>query len=497
MTSPASQAHRVSRPRRPSDPDRWPEPCGRCGEHHQIAATWPDARVCGYCYQAAKRITGTCACGHQGILPGRAGGRPACRRCSGVGLNLDCAGCGAEAELHSGGRWWACVLGAAVDRLLTSPQTGAMAAALQPVAAALKSMTRANSGLTWINQRHVQAFLAELAVRPAITHDTLDALSAHPTREYVRGLLVEHGALPRRDERRVRYQAWSEQALQRLPDGQHRDLMRRFIRWHLLRRMNAMATVSEGTFLQSKQTVTVAIDFLTWLTGRGLTLAQLTQADLDAWQASGPTTREAVTRFLRWAINTRLVSPDLTTTPHRRGTSPKLGAASQDTAIQQVVHGGELSARDRLAAILVIVFGQQIADVVGLTWTDVTLTGELATITLGTTAIALPPPLDDPLRQLARIPTHSQTSAHPNSPWIFRGNQPGQHITAARLRQRLTRVFSARAARLGALHELTKLAPIPVIAEALGYAPATIERHAIGSASTYSQYVAVLREPAS
>lgn len=58
-------------------------------------------------------------------------------------------------------------------------------------------------------------------------------------------------------------------------------------------------------------------------------------------------------------------------------------------------------------------------------------------------------------------------------------------------------MFSARAARLGALHELTKLAPIPVIAEVLGYAPATIERHAIGSASTYSQYVAALREPVS
>ncbi len=109
---------------------------------------------------------------------------------------MDCASCGAEAELHSGGRCWSCVLGAAVDQLLTSPRTGVIDAALQPVAAALKSMTRANSGLTWINQRHVKGFLAELAARPVITHDILDALPAHPTREHVRGLLVEHGALP-------------------------------------------------------------------------------------------------------------------------------------------------------------------------------------------------------------------------------------------------------------------------------------------------------------
>jgi hypothetical protein len=52
--------------------------------------------------------------------------------------------------------------------------------------------------------------------------------------------------------------------------------------------------------------------------------------------------------------------------------------------------------------------------------------------------------------------------------------------------------FSARA-RLGTLHELTKLEPMPIIADALGYHPSTIERHAIGSASTYAEYIAAAR----
>ncbi|MGB8994186.1 MAG: hypothetical protein WCC65_02605 [Pseudonocardiaceae bacterium] len=51
-------------------------------------------------------------------------------------------------------------------------------------------------------------------------------------------------------------------------------------------------------------------------------------------------------------------------------------------------------------------------------------------------------------------------------------------------------LFSTRAARLGTLHELTKLTPVTIIAEALGYHPTTIERHAIASATTYAQYVA-------
>jgi hypothetical protein len=77
---------------------------------------------------------------------------------------------------------------------------------------------------------------------------------------------------------------------------------------------------------------------------------------------------------------------------------------------------------------------------------------------------------------------------------VFRGYSPGRHIHPATIRNRLSDIFSTRAARLGTLHELVKLAPVAVIAEALGSSPATIERHAIGSAVTYAQYVAAARE---
>lgn len=62
------------------------------------------------------------------------------------------------------------------------------------------------------------------------------------------------------------------------------------------------------------------------------------------------------------------------------------------------------------------------------------------------------------------------------------------------MRNRLKTVFSTRAARLGTLHELTKLGLVPIIADALGYHPSTIERHAIGSASAYARYLAVRHE---
>lgn len=131
--------------------------------------------------------------------------------------------------------------------------------------------------------------------------------------------------------------------------------------------------------------------------------------------------------------------------------SKKLSAADQETALTEVIDGGDLSSRDRAAAILILVFGQQIEDVVALTWEDVSVTDDLVTITLGGFAIELREPLDAPWRSLAANPGNNLTAAHPNSPWVFRGYSPGQHIHAVSLRDRLrSRLVSTRAARLGA-----------------------------------------------
>lgn len=168
-------------------------------------------------------------------------------------------------------------------------------------------------------------------------------------------------------------------------------------------------------------------------------------------------------------------------------------------AQQEVVDGitsnqMELNPRDRAAAILVLVFGQQIERVVQLTWDQVAVSCELVTVTLGDIAIALPSPLDEPFRHLAGERDLANTAAHPATNWVFRGYVPGQHINPGHLRNRLRATFSTRAARLGTLYELTKLAPAAVLADTLGYSPATIERHAVASAATYAQYISTIRD---
>ncbi|WP_220699299.1 hypothetical protein [Nocardioides cavernaquae] len=353
-------------------------------------------------------------------------------------------------------------------------------------------MKRANSGVTWIQQGHVDGFLRALAAAPSISHEALDDLpGVDRTRSYVRGLMVEHDVLPARDERAIRYGQWAAAALARLQSDEHRDVIRRYVRWYHQRRMNEMTSVPDGTYLRSKQSVTVAIEFLNWLDDHTLRLDEIAQEHVDAWIADGPSTRKFLDRFLPWAVKSRLVRPDLQVPAHRRGTSPKFSKPAQDDAVERVVHTNELSARDRAAAILVIVFAQQIEDVIKLTWGDIAIVNEVVTVSLGKTTFALPSPLDGPFRELAAAPV--LTAAHPRDNWVFRGYSPGRHITGSSLRISLKALFATRAARLGTLHELTKLGPVPIVADALGYSTTTIERHAIGSAAVYSEYIASIK----
>lgn len=99
------------------------------------------------------------------------------------------------------------------------------------------------------------------------------------------------------------------------------------------------------------------------------------------------------------------------------------------------------------------------------------------TVHLGSEPIVLPPPLDEIARRFAALPA-SLTAAHPKTEWLFPGHRPGAHVTANAMRDRLTRIFAVRAARLGTLQELAKDSPGPIVAEALGYSTDTIERHA-------------------
>ena len=148
----------MARPRKPSDPIQWPVPCGRCGDHHQIVANWPDGGVCGYCYQQPSAHVAP-AVRPRGRLPGRSTGSPPAGDALASSSTSTARPAAPRTSSTAAADAGSCELAALVDQLLTNPDTGVVAPELVPVAAALKSMKRSNSGATWIRQRHVTAFL--------------------------------------------------------------------------------------------------------------------------------------------------------------------------------------------------------------------------------------------------------------------------------------------------------------------------------------------------
>lgn len=100
-----------------------------------------------------------------------------------------------------------------------------------------------------------------------------DALDAHPKRraaDYLRAMLVAHGALPARDEPLVR--------LERAVAG-----------------LLAAVTIVRRATLYLR----AAIALLAWLRTNNIRLDRLTQADIDQWLLIGPTTlRREVADFL-------------------------------------------------------------------------------------------------------------------------------------------------------------------------------------------------------
>ena len=383
-----------------------------------------------------------------------------------------------------------------MDGALADTSTGQIRESLLPFADALKQMERANSGLTWIRQPHVQQFLRRLATIETITHEEIDSLPRSRTRQFVRALLVEHGVLPRRDERRVIFDGWADDAVLRVRDPSMRLILHQYLTWFHKHQLNEQERISRGTFYNRKQNITVAAEFLNWLDSKKTALGALTQSLVDEWASEDNTTRLRVDQFLMWAARSGLVDRRFTLVPHRRGVYPLLSLDEQQSALAVIASPEALTPRDRAIGILVLVLGQRLEDVVKLTWEDLEVTADRVSIRVAKTPIELPEPLDEPWRLLEAGARQGRTASHPHTSWIFRGYSPGQPLNPAGLADHLKRVFAVRAARLGTLHELSKSEHVPVIAEVLGYSPATIVRHQVGPATAYGRYIAAIRDAA-
>jgi hypothetical protein len=437
--------------------------CGQarpCGTSRLTGLPW-----CPACQQLTARCT---SCGRDGPVGSGTLAEPACRDCT-VPAFPDCAAC---ADSPRPGQCASCLLELRLRSLLAGPD-GSTRPSLRPLREALMATDPPATALRWLARPPVAAVLSGIAAGERhLSHGELDRLEQTPVLAHLRSVLVATGTLPSRDERMARLERFTADVLDSRPDPEQRQVLRRYATWHLLRRLRSRnggrpVTHEQQTVVQ--QQVRAAVALLDWLGSRKLALGTCGQADLDEWVAAGSSRSRDAGHFVRWAARQRLTPVSL---PAVRWHGP-VRALDDDArwdAARRLLHDDTVSARDRLAGLLVVLYAQPVARVARLTTSHVTASGATVQISLGTAPITLPEPVAGLARQLLEGKRgHATTGAGDPSPWLFPGGQPGRPVSSGRLGQSLKDLgIHPGQARSTALFQLAAELPAALLARMLG-----------------------------
>ncbi|GGT69661.1 hypothetical protein P6B95_08755 [Streptomyces atratus] len=189
--------------------------------------------------------------------------------------------------------------------------------------------------LAWTSKPHVQRNLRALARGEVpFTHEGLSQLTPWRSVAYLRDLLIQAGGLPPADRQLLLFQRWLAEKLPAIDDAGHRQLLELFAAWHVQRRLNTLAgrgPLTGKQVQQARDEIHLATAFLDHLAERGRSLADCTQADVDAWYAGGYTARRLTHAFLRWAMRSKHMQK--AAVPHRSTSNPAPLAQHQRLAL--------------------------------------------------------------------------------------------------------------------------------------------------------------------
>jgi hypothetical protein len=325
-----------------------------------------------------------------------------------------------------------------------------------------------------------------------LTHEGIDRLPTSNSREHLRELLVAHAMLPSRNRYLAAYQRWSTQTVAGIEDRSNRRLIAAFLRWHIqprLERQAAAGELTESRYSVARAQTNIAVRFLAWLHQRGHDLGSATQADIDAWFASGPTTRLHSRTFIRWTMTTRRSATfDL---PPDRSAQPRPMPEQQRLALlDRLLHDNHIDIVDRVAGSLVLLYALPLSRTHRLRLTDLHAGPDGLMLQLGADPVPVPEPLSDLLVELADRHHTTRPDRHTND-WIFPGRIPGQPIEPDQLVERLNRLGITRAARTAALNALLRQVPSPVLAKVLNRRPWRVTARAKTLGTDWSNYAAL------
>jgi hypothetical protein len=474
--------------------------CCRCGRRRHKAGSWPDGHVCRTCSDRAVQTRGACpGCGQERALPGRRPGDGAaiCTDCAGFSRSFACSRCGFEGKLHGGRLCTRCAFADRITEVLDDG-SGRIRPELVPLAGSLLAMDNPLSGLTWLYRRRDRAgsasdLLRRLARGEAeLTHEGLRALQPWRAAAHLRDLLMACGVLPAIDRQVCGFERWLAVHLEGIADEGHVQVVRRFATWDVLPRLRAQAEkkpISTAARRHADEQVKRATAFLRWLSERGLTLRDCQQADIDAWHAENNQHARHVTRaFLQWCMTSGLTGRFELPASEAGHTAP-MSDEDRVAHLGRVLTVGDLPLRTRAAAAIVLLYAQPASRIVRLSLDDVIRDGDEVLLRLGEPPSPVPEPVAGLLADWISSRTNMRTATNRDSPWLFPGRRADQPMDPDYLTALIRGIgIPTTAGRASAIRQQVLEMPSPVVADALGYHPATTARLAAQTAATFSRY---------
>lgn len=467
--------------------------CWHCAQLRPAKAIWPVGPVCSRCHRRAIECPGTCEnCGQTKVLIGRTlDGTRICGPCAGVKTDYVCQCCGrAGAQFYSGLCEYCSARRRAVELLWAAD---GVPRELAPLVEVIATERDPRAAIRWMARPRVAALLRHLAaLGKPITHAELDQLPPTNTLHNLRHLLVYAGIIPPRIEPLERIEPWLASLLERLPAHQSK-VIGPYAQWSVLRQARRRAvrrhytTNSAG---RDKAKVTAAICLLEWLDTRSLNLSQFTQADLELWLAENESRRSAIAGFIAWLDRQRIV---IGLEIHHRVSGEPVDFPDPDTQVELIeallASTCGLELRVRVAALVVLLYGQPVSAVCRLTTADVCSRKGKEFLTFAKHPVLIPPTLAVLVNQLAEDARHYHRAPGP-APLFPSTQRIGAPISAGAMNVLLNRNgIPARAGRNGALFTLAQDLPAAVLAQLLGLHISTAARWSRIAQRDWSHYL--------
>lgn len=422
--------------------------------------------------------------------------RPSCAHCTGQAAIYGCDDCGRE-DNPFGRRCGPCELHRRLTDLLADT-TGNVHPRLRPVFDTLMAAPRPQSVLYWLTRASSRPDLLRAMARGDmdITHGAFDQLSPDRAVIYVRDLLAAVEVLPQYEASVERVTPWLRDQLAALPKH-HADLIGRFARWQLLRRLRLLEdrdAVTRGSVQHARAAVLGAARFLQWLDEQHIPLAMAGQPQLDRYLHRHPGRVASLKEFLDWTSRAQLTARLSIPVADRPLPQVTLGDEQRWRHVERLLHDHDVRRYVRIAGLFLLLFAQPLSRICRMTHDRVAKSGGLVTVTFDTEPIELPQPLDRLVLHQHAQATSGRYANHRSS-WLFPGRHAGRPLATENFRSQLVALdIAPNQARKAAMFQLAAEMPAPVLADLLGVAPATASRWSKLAARDWSHYAAMRRD---